>query len=48
MLQGTVPFKASNLQDLHTLILKGNFQYPTPISKEAKDLIQHMLKLVPN
>lgn len=25
ILQGTVPFRASNLNDLHELILKGNF-----------------------
>ena len=48
MLQGTVPFKASNLQDLHALILQGNFQYPVPISEEARDLIQKMLMLVPH
>ena len=48
MLQGTVPFKASNLQDLHALILQGNFQYPVPISADARDLIQKMLMLVPH
>lgn len=47
VLQGTVPFKASNLSDLHKLILQGNFQYPVPISNEAKDLILKMLVLVP-
>jgi hypothetical protein len=47
MLQGTVPFKASNLSDLHSLILKGNFQYPTSITNEARDLIEKMLVLVP-
>ena len=47
MLQGTVPFKASSLQDLHALILKGNFKYPVEISNEAKDLIESMLMVQP-
>lgn len=43
VLQGTVPFKGANLNDLHELILKGSFQYPHPISEEARDLIEKML-----
>jgi hypothetical protein len=36
------------LQDLHALILKGNFKYPVDITQEGKDLIQKMLVLVPS
>ena len=32
MLCGTVPFKASNLEDLHKLILKGEFTFPNELS----------------
>jgi len=48
MLQGTVPFKANNIADLHKLILKGNFDFPVPtISEDAKDLVRKMLVLTP-
>jgi len=48
MLQGTVPFKATNISDLHKLILKGEFIFPVAsISQEAKDLIKRMLVLTP-
>jgi serine/threonine protein kinase len=48
MLQGTVPFKANNIADLHKLILKGTFEFPVDsISEEAKDLLKKMLVLVP-
>ena len=35
MLCGTVPFKASNMKDLHKLILKGDFSFPCEISRES-------------
>lgn len=35
MLLGTVPFKASNLEDLHKLILAGVFIIPDSVSQEA-------------
>jgi|TARA_B110000285_G_C15132351_1_gene624499 serine/threonine protein kinase len=35
MLCGTVPFKASNLEDLHKLILKGDFTFPSELTTEA-------------
>ncbi len=35
MLCGTVPFKAQNLEDLHKLILKGDFTFPVELSEEA-------------
>jgi serine/threonine protein kinase len=49
MLQGTVPFKANNIADLHKLILKGDFDFAVDsISEEAKDLIRKMLVLNPD
>ena len=48
MLQGTVPFKANNIEDLHKLILKGTFEFPvSTITSEAKDLVKRMLVLTP-
>lgn len=48
MLQGTVPFKANNIADLHKLILKGTFDFPvSSISQDAKDLLKKMLVLTP-
>jgi hypothetical protein len=42
MLQGTVPFKANNITDLHKLILKGDFEFLSSIelSEDAKDLVR--------
>jgi 5'-AMP-activated protein kinase catalytic alpha subunit len=48
MLCGTVPFKAPNMQELHRLILKGEFKYPVDLSPEAKNVIDNLLKLQPN
>ncbi len=43
-----MPFKASNIQDLHKLILKGNFDFSLPsISESSQDLIRRMLVLTP-
>ena len=39
MLTGTVPFKAGNLQDLHKLILKGEFTIPSHVSQEAQEML---------
>ena len=48
MVQGTVPFKASNISDLHKLILAGNFEFPVDsVSEEVKDLIRRMLIVKP-
>ena len=47
MLWGTVPFKASNMKDLHNLIMKGSFSFPWELSSDVKDLIKNMLKLKP-
>lgn len=40
MLIGTVPFKATNMKDLHALINKGEFVFPHKVSEEAEDLIK--------
>jgi serine/threonine protein kinase len=47
MLTGTVPFKAANLQDLHKLILEGEFSIPDFVSSNAKDMLRNMIKLEP-
>ena len=47
MLCGTVPFKASSLEELHELIRDGYFAYPVPLSSEAKALIGGLLKIAP-
>jgi serine/threonine protein kinase len=47
MLCGTVPFKASNLEDLHKLILKGEFTFPVELTNEAQALVRGMIKLEP-
>ena len=43
MLQGTVPFKAQNMKDLHKLINIGEFSFPKPCGQEVQDLIRGML-----
>lgn len=47
MLCGTVPFKAQNLEDLHKLILKGEFSFPCDLSPEAQTIVRGMIKLNP-
>lgn len=47
MLQGRVPFKANTLEDLHALILRGNFKYPVPITEDARNLIESLLMIEP-
>ena len=47
MLCGTVPFKASNLEDLHKLILKGEFSFPHELTPEAQALVKGMIQLEP-
>ncbi len=39
MLCGTVPFKAPNLEELHKLILKGDFVFPNDLTEEAKQIV---------
>jgi serine/threonine protein kinase len=47
MVTGTVPFKAPNLQELHTLIIKSDFNFPSDISESVKDLMLKILKVNP-
>ena len=47
MLCGTVPFKAPSLEELHKLILKGEFTFPEHLSKEAHNIVSSMIKLNP-
>lgn len=42
-----MPFKGASLNDLHALILKGNYKYPVAISADASDLIEKMLVVEP-
>jgi serine/threonine protein kinase len=44
---GTVPFKASTMNGLHKLILRGKYDFPEHLSSEVKDLIDGMLQIVP-
>lgn len=47
MLCGTVPFKAQNLEDLHKLILKGEFAFPVELSEDAQQIVKGMIRLNP-
>lgn len=39
MVNGTVPFKAPNMDELHKMIKKGDFIFKTELSEDCKDLI---------
>jgi hypothetical protein len=47
MLYGTVPFKAGSMEELHSLILKGNYSFKDDISKEARDMLRGLLEINP-
>lgn len=47
MLCGTVPFKASNMKELHKMIIKGKYNLKEEISPEAKNLLRSMLETDP-
>jgi len=47
MLCGTVPFKAPNLEELHQLILKGEFKFSRELTPDAIILINGMITLEP-
>lgn len=44
MLFGTVPFKASNMKELHKMIIKGKYSLKEEISPEAKHLMRAMME----
>jgi serine/threonine protein kinase len=48
MLCGTVPFKASNMKELHKMIIKGKYNLKEEISADAKHLLRSMLETDPN
>ena len=48
MLFGTVPFKASNMKELHKMIMKGKYTLKEEISPEAKQLMRAMLETDPD
>jgi serine/threonine protein kinase len=47
MLCGTVPFKASNMKELHKMIIKGKYNLKEEITDEAKSLMRSMLETDP-
>jgi serine/threonine protein kinase len=47
MLSGTVPFKATNMTDLHRIILSGNYAAIKDISQDAIDLLKGILETDP-
>ena len=47
MLCGTVPFKASNMKELHKMIIKGKYNLKEEISDDAKSLLRSMLETDP-
>lgn len=47
MLCGTVPFKASNMKELHKMIIKGKYNLKEEISNDAKSLMRAMLETDP-
>jgi serine/threonine protein kinase len=48
MLCGTVPFKASNMKELHKMIIKGKYHLKEEVSDDAKSLMKSMLNTDPN
>ena len=47
MLCATVPFRASNMKDLHTVIMKGGFGFPCDLTPEAINLVKSLLAIEP-
>ena len=47
MLCGTVPFKASNMKELHKMIIKGKYNLKEEISEDAQNLLRAMLETDP-
>lgn len=48
MLYGTVPFKANNMDELHRMIIKGQYTLKDDISIEARNLLRGLLEVNPN
>ena len=47
MLMGTVPFKASNMKELHKMIIKGKYHLKEEVTDQAKHLMKAMLDTDP-
>lgn len=47
MLYGSVPFKANNMEELHAMIMSGNYTLKEDVSAEARDLLKGMLEKNP-
>ncbi len=47
MLYGTVPFKATNMEELHRMIIKGKYTLKDDISVEAQNLLRGLLEINP-
>jgi serine/threonine protein kinase len=47
MLYGSVPFKANNMEELHTMIMTANYTLKDDVSEEARDLLTGMLEKSP-
>lgn len=48
MLYGTVPFKGTNMDELHSLIKSGTYSLKDEVSKEGRKLIKSILEVNPN
>lgn len=48
MIYGNFPFKADTVEELEALIIDGNYSLPNEISKEARQLLAHIMSLDPN
>jgi serine/threonine protein kinase len=48
MLYGTVPFKAVSMEELHSLILKGQYVLKDDISQDARDMLRGLLEINPH
>jgi len=47
MLCGTVPFKASNMKELHKMIMKGKYHFKEEVFDISKSLMKSMLDINP-
>ena len=47
MLYGSVPFKANNMEELHTMIMSANYTLKEDVSAEARDVLRGMLEKNP-
>ena len=48
MLYGSVPFKANNMNELHSLIIKGKYTLKEDISADSRELLRGLLEKDPS